>query len=94
MATPRKPIPPFLTMLPAANLIERFPTEMTDLAIAEILGCGRSKVRQMRQPHNTIRWFDADRYAIRLGVHPIEIWGWLWTYEVRPVQRTEAPATI
>lgn len=84
--TPRKPVPPFLTMLPASNLIDRFPPEMTDQAIAQILGCGRAKVRLMRQPHYTIRWFDADRYAIRLGAHPVEIWGWLWTYEVRPVQ--------
>lgn len=76
----------FITALPADKLLARFPADLTDTLIAEILGVTRGRIQQLRRPAATLRWLDADRYAIRLGVHPAEIWGWLWTYEVRPLE--------
>lgn len=93
MTTPRIELP-FITRLPADKLMQRFPEDMPNTVVAEMLGITRQRVFQLRKPDTMIRWFDADRYAIRLGLHPAEIWGWLWTYEVRPVKvsTTKVPA--
>ncbi len=59
---------------------------------ATILGCSIHTYRKMKY-RKLLMWIKADEYAIRLGVHPVEIWSdwydmtdpekrelWQWIY--------------
>lgn len=65
--------------LPVAPLLAMFPPGTRDQLIADTFGIARSSVTRWRnQPNIVINEYDADRYAIRLSLHPIEIWdNWL-----------------
>lgn len=54
--------------------------------IAESLGCSRKLISTFRRNSN-INWYDADRYACRLGLHPMFIWGAAWIEEQPPSTR-------
>lgn len=59
-------------------LLRRFGPEMDTVALAERLGTDRTAV--YRWLGGGIHWdpWQADRYAIRLGMHPAEVWGQQW----------------
>lgn len=65
--------------LPVAPLLALFPPGTSVRLIAETFGISHpSVVRWRTQPDIVINEYDADRYAITLGLHPIEIWdNWL-----------------
>lgn len=56
-------------------LLELFPGK-TAAEVAAILGVKKGTVRAWRcqARTNRIQWFDADRYATSLGLHPVDIW--------------------
>jgi len=63
----------------AMQLFRFFPSEMTDETIAEVLGISRHTVRKWKYGNGTsLSTFEADRYAIRAGVHPSAVWGQSW----------------
>ena len=63
---------------PAINLLATFTAGTNDQEMADMLGISRSCVVRWRTGFQTIREYEADRYAIRLGFHPAEIWtNWL-----------------
>jgi len=41
---------------------------------AEVLGITKSTIQRWRNPKTMISAYEADEYAIKLGVHPSEIW--------------------
>jgi hypothetical protein len=46
--------------------------------MAEILGVSRSCVVRWRTRQSEINEFQADKFAIKLGMHPFEVWhNWL-----------------
>jgi len=59
---------------PAINLLATFTAGTCDQDMADRLGISRSCVVSWRTGFQTIREYEADRYAIRLGYHPSEIW--------------------
>lgn len=62
----------------AANLLNTFTPGTNDTDMASMLGISRSCVVRWRTGFQTIREYQADTYAIRLGFHPAEIWtNWL-----------------
>ena len=63
---------------PAINLLNTFTPGTNAQEMADMLGIGRSSVVRWRTGFHTIREYEADRYAIKLGFHPAEIWhNWL-----------------
>ena len=90
---PRKGMP-YRKYLPAAELFRFFDPEMTDKDIAAAMGTTRRRVHDFRLPNFHITWLEADRYAIAIGLHPIFIWGDLWTEEVSPVEKQVRPEVV
>jgi len=70
--------------LPVQPLLKFFPPGTSDGMIADTFGIARTSiVRWRNQPNICINEYDADRYAITLGLHPIEIWdNWLQLDEI------------
>ena len=56
------------------KLVARFGKDVSASQLAVIFGVNRVTVQRWRNPRTTIDQWDADRYAIRLGKHPSEIW--------------------
>ena len=73
--------------LSVAPLLAMFPTGTRDQLIADTFGVARSSITRWRtQPNIVINEYDADRYAITLGLHPIEIWdNWLHLDDINEV---------
>jgi len=64
-----------LKYFPVEPLLALFPDGMGDRVIAEQFGVSRTIVNRWRHnPSCAIDEYTADRYAIMLGMHPIEIW--------------------
>lgn len=59
---------------PAINLINQFPPNSNAGFIAEILNVERTTVSRWRNNDCNFTETMADRYAIKLGKHPFEIW--------------------
>lgn len=59
---------------PATKLLELFDEKTWASSIGEILGVGRSAIQTWRQGKTYFDQWSADRYAIRLGMHPAQIW--------------------
>jgi hypothetical protein len=56
-------------------LLNLFPGEGFDGIIASLCGVARTTVVRWRRNPNALIWeYDADRYAIAMGMHPSEIW--------------------
>ena len=71
VATPKK--------YDARLILEHFDEEADDVVIAAALGCNRAQVNKWRNGKNVlISVYRADRYAIRIGLHPSLIWGPIW----------------
>ena len=68
----------FVTFLPPEPLMRRFRNEPDVKKIAEELGCSPATVYKYLNNKRKIHFRDADRYAIRLGLHPFLIWGDEW----------------
>lgn len=73
-----KRVSEFATYLSAQPLMDRFRYDLNPDKIAEILGCNSNTVRCYLTGKYTIHYLKADRYAIRLGLHPFNIWGEEW----------------
>lgn len=57
------------------ELIDLFPSDLGAGAIADHFGVVRTTVSKWRNdPNITISEYAADRYAIKLGIHPAELW--------------------
>jgi hypothetical protein len=51
--------------------------EFADLSAAQIagrFGVNRTTINRWRQPNFTFNQWDADRYAVKVGKHPGEVW--------------------
>ena len=59
---------------PAINLLATFTAGTADQDVADLLGVARSSVVQWRTQNKTFGEYKADRYAIKLGFHPAQIW--------------------
>jgi len=58
----------------AHQLIKLFPATFTSSEIAKRFRVDSQTVRRWRNPDTTFSSWEADRYAIKLGKHPSEIW--------------------
>ena len=58
----------------ATEIIKSFGPDTTNTNVAEILGIGRSTVYKWIERQIRFNAYEADRYAIKLGLHPCEIW--------------------
>jgi len=58
----------------ATQLVESFGLETSHISIGSALGVGRSTVYKWIQRQVRFNAYEADRYAIKLGLHPCEIW--------------------
>jgi hypothetical protein len=59
---------------PAHQLIKLFPANTWAAQIAETFNVNRSTIGRWNKPETTLTQWEADRYAIKLGKHPSEIW--------------------
>ena len=67
----------FVKTLPTAPLMEYLKGKPKSV-IAMQLGVKESTVSGWLKPGKTIGVYTADRYAIKLGSHPMIIWGDAW----------------
>lgn len=81
----------FVTYLSAQPLMDRFKNDPNPERIAQTLGCNSNTVRCYLSGKYTIHYLQADRYAIRLGLHPFNIWGEEWISPSLPRLRSETP---
>lgn len=58
----------------ATQLVESFGSETSHISIGSALGVGRSTVYKWIQRQVRFNAYEADYYAIKLGLHPCEIW--------------------
>jgi hypothetical protein len=58
----------------ATEIIKTFGPEASHTYIAEILDIGRSTIYKWIERQIRFNVYEADRYAIKLGLHPCEIW--------------------
>lgn len=76
---------------PAATLIHRLGWNEHDTILATWLGVHRQRVYLMRKPDYTLNWLEADKLAIRVGLHPAIVWPELWLQQATPVAETDEP---
>jgi len=58
----------------AHQLIKLFPANTWASQIAQSFDVSPETIRRWRNPNTTFSSWEADRYAIKLGKHPSEIW--------------------
>lgn len=58
----------------AIKLLTQFAPDMSASKLAVIFKVNRVTVQRWRNPSTMLTQWDADRYAIRLGKHPSELW--------------------
>ena len=58
----------------AVKLLEPLGQDVWASRLAIRLGVNRATIQRWRNPKTTLNQWDADRYAVRLGKHPSEIW--------------------
>jgi plasmid maintenance system antidote protein VapI len=59
---------------PAKELVKKFGTNTSIVTMAEALDTERSTVYKWCQNDIMISQWAADRYAVKLGLHPSEVW--------------------
>jgi len=59
---------------PASELVKKFDPNTSVITIAQALETKRSTVYKWFQNDTMITQWAADRYAVRLGLHPSAIW--------------------
>lgn len=63
----------------ARKLLERFDPDTPATIIAARLGTNRGNVhRWLRGDSVNLSPYAADRYAVRIGLHPCAVWGEAW----------------
>ncbi len=55
-------------------MIEQWPPNTSAKLIAEVLGVSRITISQWRNKNRGLSIWQADKYAIKLGMHPQQIW--------------------
>jgi hypothetical protein len=70
-----------VTTFPAVAILDKFGDADSLPAIAEKLGTDRTTVHHWRWYDTRISVWAADRYAVRLGFHPSEIWTDWFTHD-------------
>lgn len=64
----------------ATGLIDTFAPDTLTTIIASAFGVSRSTVHKWSYRKVRLSAFDADRYAVAIGLHPAEIWdNWFTT---------------
>ena len=58
----------------AAEILKMWSSDALEESIAEMLGVDRSSIFRWRTDETMLDIWQADKYAIRLGLHPSEIW--------------------
>lgn len=78
----------FTTPLPLAALLEAHGPHITDEVLGELVGVTKSTV--IRAHERGLCASDADRFACRLGLHPLSVWGdaWVDACDVEEYERT------
>lgn len=66
----------------ATEIIKTFGPAANHTNIAEILDIGRSTIYKWIDRQIRFNVYEADRYAIKLGLHPCEIWDDWFTMEL------------
>jgi hypothetical protein len=61
-------------LFPAKELARKFDPETSVIAIAQALDTKRSTVYKWFQNDTMLTQWAADRYAVKLGMHPSEVW--------------------
>jgi hypothetical protein len=70
---------PLVKKYDARLILDYFDPDTDDVAIAAALGCNRAMVNKWRNGKSVlISPYRADRYAIRIGLHPSLVWGAEW----------------
>jgi plasmid maintenance system antidote protein VapI len=59
---------------PAKELVKKFGTNTSIVTMAQALDTERSTVYKWCQNDIMISQWAADRYAVKLGLHPSEVW--------------------
>jgi len=59
---------------PATELLRMFRPETEDITVAQALGIHPQIVRKWKYKDTQINQWFADKYAIRLGLHPSAVW--------------------
>jgi plasmid maintenance system antidote protein VapI len=59
---------------PAKELVKKFDPNTSVMTIAQALDMKRSTVYKWFQNDTMITQWAADRYAVKLGLHPSEVW--------------------
>jgi plasmid maintenance system antidote protein VapI len=59
---------------PAKALVKKFEPHTSVMTIAQALDMKRSTVYKWFQNDTMITQWAADRYAVKLGMHPSEVW--------------------
>lgn len=77
-------------VFPATALLDQFEEGTWANHIGEQLGIGRSNIQRWREGKTFFDPYTADRYAIKLGKHPSQIWpNWFDLPEYSEEQRTK-----
>jgi hypothetical protein len=58
---------------PAHQLVATY-SELSSMRIATIFGVNRVTAQRWRNPKTMLNQWEADRYAVRIGKHPSQIW--------------------
>lgn len=80
-ATKRKPRKRLRSYFPSRPLIDLFDEDTPAETIAQALGVTRASIYHFKKTTHRINWATADKIAIRLGLHPMSIWGYDWIEE-------------
>jgi DNA-binding XRE family transcriptional regulator len=59
---------------PAAEILKMWSPETLAPVIAEILGVNKSSIFRWETEKTMLDVWQADKYAVRLGLHPSQIW--------------------
>lgn len=59
---------------PAKELVKKFGSNTTMIAMAEALDTKRSTISNWCENDIMFSQWAADRYAVKLGLHPSEVW--------------------
>ena len=58
----------------ALKLLQIFNENTSAKHVGRIIGLHHTTVQRWRNPQTMLNQWEADRYAVRLGKHPSEIW--------------------
>jgi len=59
---------------PAHKLLAQYPKDKNNGFLSDAFGVTRSTIIRWKKQHSTIALFEADKFAIKIGVHPQQVW--------------------